>query len=202
MAQQKHSHFLKYPTCPVCLTCFEQNSKGTKFYCSNACRQKAQRDKTTTPMEAAIRKVEAVQKRISTKSQTREEFACAFCGTKWFKSGLEANRMYCDDRCKQAAYRQRVKAEKADQQSRVEKVNVRGFNGLAKYFYTMNKDFKERYGIPMITDGSILYQEKDGYYARTDDRTVAYFATIGVCVKWLQDYFANKRPNMAMLRKR
>lgn len=193
---------MKSTFCPTCHRLFENNSKGTARYCSPACKMKAYRARQTTPIEAAIRKSEAIQKRITTKSQTRTEFQCAHCGKSWFKSGLEANRMYCDDACKQAAYRKRVASEKADQQKRAETIHIRGFNSLASYFYKMNNDFKECYGYPMITEGSILYWENDGYYARKGDQTVAYFATIGICVKWLQKYYAEKRPNMAMLRKK
>lgn len=202
MIQTKPTSKGKHSWCPTCGKIFDQNAKRTRVYCSTACKQKAFRASKTTPLEAAIRKVEGNKKRVSTKLETRTEFACAHCGKKWFKNGLEANRIYCDNACKQAAYRAKVAAEKADQQKRAETLNIRGFNRLAEYFYKMNRDFKDTWGFPMITDGAILYWENDGYYARKDDQTVAYFASIGICVKWLQKYFAEKRPNMAMLRKR
>jgi len=202
MPQTKPRSKGPHSTCPTCNRMFDQNSKRTRVYCSRACKQKAFRASQTTPMEAAIRKTEAIQKRISTKSQTKTEFACAFCGKTWVKSGLEANRIYCDDSCKMKAYRAKRKAEKADQLARQEQLNIRGANGLASYFYKMNRDFKECYGYPMITDGSVLHWDNNGYYARKGEQTIAYFANIGICVKWLQDYYAKKRPNMAMLRKR
>lgn len=80
-------------------------------YCSNKCRQAAYRQRHDPESAYLVRRQARAQKAASTKRQVKKTTICEHCGeTVRYSIAQSTNRRYCSDKCKQAAYRQRLRA--------------------------------------------------------------------------------------------
>lgn len=109
MTGTKRSYQNVWNVCHVCNTKFE-GRKDARF-CSAKCKQQNHRNELfATHHDLPLRSVEHMdqqEKAYFARGTKKEEFLCAHCGTPCAKDGNRTNAIYCSDKCKQAAYRER-----------------------------------------------------------------------------------------------
>lgn len=93
--------------CEYCFkTCF-QNARGTKHYCSNACKQRALRARQGRGWQDESNREDAAQKTIETKRNQLSTRTCPQCGMYFYVNGLQHSKRFCSPACK-VAYHRRV----------------------------------------------------------------------------------------------
>lgn len=116
-SQRRHAPTIKAPVCPVCGGPVTQNKRGTAYYCSAACKQKAWRQAHSeslgdTPLFREQARKQHYQRVVGTKSMNEYMVTCSECGKMVVTNQLHAAQQYCSAACKQKAYRRRVNQEK------------------------------------------------------------------------------------------
>ena len=90
-----------------CQQCGQMHKRSSQ-YCSNACKQVAYRRRKDSQSGSWARRRERANRAVSTKQWVTRPICCEHCGTeRRFTIAQTTNRMYCSDKCKQAAYRLR-----------------------------------------------------------------------------------------------
>jgi len=90
--------------CEFCGHTFEQNKRGTKHYCSDACKVAAHRARN--PREDGYDLLEPAEKAAETK-RSKELRSKTFpnCGMIFYRTGAQGKKKYCSDACKMAYHR-------------------------------------------------------------------------------------------------
>lgn len=97
-----------------CPQCHELKPMGKRAkYCGDACKQAAYRQRLDPLSGTTARRNMRAQNGARTKRNTTVKYNCAQCGRETYRSGAEGARLYCDDACKQAAYRARKAGSKS-----------------------------------------------------------------------------------------
>ena len=99
--------------CHVCHKEFVANRVDAK-YCSNACRQKAYRDRQP---KKDRREVAAAQ--LAGRRATTHKGKCSYCGRTFYTDGTGTGRLYCNNACRQAAYRERKRTKLVEAELRL-----------------------------------------------------------------------------------
>lgn len=94
----------------VCSQCGKLHERYSQ-YCSNACKQKAYRKRHNPKSGSWENRKARAQNAVRTKQWVIKTIVCEHCGEeRSFTVAQCTNRIYCSDKCKQAAYRQRKQA--------------------------------------------------------------------------------------------
>lgn len=95
---------MKTEICPQCGWYFEQNARGTKKYCSDACKVAAHRAKAEH--EDGDDLLLPVEKAIETKrSKQLRSRTCPHCHMYFHPTAAQGKRRFCSDKCKMAYHR-------------------------------------------------------------------------------------------------
>lgn len=104
----KKKPVLRFRPCQECEQLHERNSQ----YCSNACKQAAYRRRRDPGTGLRSRRQQRSDNAARTKAWIQRRLVCEHCEREFTISLAEStNRRYCSNACKQAAYRERKKAE-------------------------------------------------------------------------------------------
>lgn len=91
--------------CEYCMrTCF-QNARGTKHYCSSACKQRALRARQGRGWQEDDYREVAAEKAIETKRDQLISRTCPQCGMYFHINGLQHRKRFCGPACKMAYHR-------------------------------------------------------------------------------------------------
>ena len=94
--------------CEFCQRAFHAARMDARF-CSDRCKQKAYRRRKDWEIGSIHREKQRQTNIAITKQTTTKMVVCEFCGQHFFTTILHTNKTYCNDACKQKAYRQRTK---------------------------------------------------------------------------------------------
>src|SRR5262245_26757229 len=93
----------KMANCKHCDRYFTQNARGTKIYCSPACRTAASRERNSEQPD--YRGLRPHQKAIKTKLGQERVRECKHCHMYFPQNGLQHNKKFCNNACKMAYHR-------------------------------------------------------------------------------------------------
>jgi endogenous inhibitor of DNA gyrase (YacG/DUF329 family) len=99
----------QYRQCPICQEWHSVAGKRSdSHYCSDACRQKAYRQRHAEPISNAEKRQRHAERILASKRNNVHEMACSECGRVVLVDGTDGNQRYCSNACKQRAYRKRL----------------------------------------------------------------------------------------------
>lgn len=200
--QPKHKPTTLYPHCPVCGKPVILNKRRTTYYCSDACRQKAYRDRRTTPMERAITRKESAKKAVETKRSMDMHVTCVECERSFMVDLTRAATQYCSAACKQKAYRRRL-AEKAAYRAELEKTaEITSWFELPAVLVKMGNAYYAKHGFNWQLIDATIRIDGQSCFLDTMRGEVIYFQNRDQARSFLAGYVANGRPNYAALRQR
>lgn len=102
------TNFQRIPWFGKCENCgdeFKQNARGTKLYCSSACKQAHFRAKRGAPASEGSQHATPIEKAIATKREQLRSKTCPQCGMYFDVNGFQHQKRYCSAACKMARHR-------------------------------------------------------------------------------------------------
>jgi len=96
--------------CEYCMRTCIQNARGTKHYCSNACKTAASRARNHTKSTDHSDGRSPAEKAIDTKSEQLRSKECDQCGMYFDINGFQSKRRFCSNKCKTAYHRRYQKS--------------------------------------------------------------------------------------------
>lgn len=199
MKQPKHSETVLFPSCPVCGKPVHQNKRGTAYYCSDACKQTAYRQRHGLVAD----KAEHYRKIIETKRSQFVMVTCQHCDRLFEVSQVSARTMYCSDACKQAAYRQRL-AERLDYEKTLSKTaTIDSWDDLPSVLRSLSGEYFARHGVNW-TLAFVVAIRPDGRscFVDTQSDNTYWFQDRDTARRFLVDYVVHGWAKLAMLRQR
>lgn len=91
--------------CEYCGHTFEQNRRGTKHYCSNACKTAASRARTPKPDDGYDLLLPHEKAAETKRSKDLRARTCPGCGMYFYPTAAQGKKKYCSNKCKMAHHR-------------------------------------------------------------------------------------------------
>jgi hypothetical protein len=105
MAETNKKRIPSFGVCENCDREFNQNARGTKRYCSAACKQAEFRARRPAPASNDSQYATPIEKAIATKRNQLRSKTCPQCGMYFDVNGFQHQKRYCSAACKVAYHR-------------------------------------------------------------------------------------------------